>query len=114
MFGNNTLTLGRVFDTVTIKEGGERLTLHVNSDPNRIVVGLAQAQKRLMTINEETTDEEREEIALFFAGVLFGDEQAKQLLDFYYGDSSCVVAVCGNYFAKRLKNIITKAQKKRK
>lgn len=112
MFGNNTLTLGRVYDTVKINEGGTTLTLHVNADPSRIVVGLSQAQKRLVTINEETTDEEREEIALFFASVLFGDEQAKKLLDFYYGDSSCVVAVCGQYFAKRLSKLITKAQKK--
>lgn len=114
MFGNNTLTLGRVYDTVTIREGGEKLKLHVNADPSRIVVGLSQAQKRLVTINEETTDEERKEIALFFAGVIFGEEQAQKLLDYYYGDSSCVVAVCGQYFAKRLSKLITKAQKKTK
>lgn len=112
MFRKNTLTLGRVYDTVKITEGGETLTLHVNSDPSRIVVGLSQAQKRLVTITAETPDEEREEIALFFASVLFGDEQARKLLDFYYGDSSCVVSVCAQYFAKRLKKLITKAQKK--
>ena len=114
MFGDNTLTLGRVYDTITIKEGGEKLTLHVNSDPSRIVVGLSQAQKQLVTINEETSDEDREKIALFFAGVIFGEEQARKLLEFYYGDSSCVVAVCGQYFAKRLSKLITKAQKKGK
>ena len=114
MFGNNTLTLGRVYDTVTIREGGEKLNLHVNADPSRIVVGLSQAQKRLVTINEETTDEERKEIALFFAGVIFGEEQAQKLLDYYYGDSSCVVAVCGQYFSRRLSKLITKAQKKTK
>lgn len=114
MFRNKPLSLGRVYDTVTIKEGGEKLTLHVNSDPSRIVVGLAQAQKRLVTINEETSDEEREEIAMFFASVIFGEEQARKLLDYYYGDSSCVVAVCGQYFAKRLSKLITKSQKKLK
>ena len=113
MFGNNTLTLGRVYDKVTIREGGEKLTLHVNSDPSRIVVGLEQAQKRLHTITEDTTEEELKEIALFFGGVIFGDEQAQSLLEFYYGDSSCVVAVCGKYFADRLSKKITEAQKKK-
>lgn len=114
MFRKNTLTLGRVYDTIKIAEGGATLTLHVNSDPARIVVGLAQAQKRLVTINEETTDEEREEIARFFSGVIFGEEQTQKLFDFYYGEASCVVAVCGQYFAKRLSKLISKAQKKRK
>ena len=113
MFRKNTLTLGRVYDTVKITEGGETLKLHVNSDPSRIVVGLAQAQKRLVTINEETPDADREEIALFFATVIFGEEQARKLLDFYYGESACVVAVCGQYFSKRLSKLITKAQKKK-
>ena len=114
MFGENTLTLNRVYDTVTINEGGEKLILHVNSDPSRIVVGLAQAQKRLVTIDADTPEEDRKQIALFFAGVIFGEEQAQKLLDFYYGESSCVVAVCGQYFAKRLSKLITKAQKKGK
>ena len=114
MFGNNSLSLNRVYDTVTINENGNKLVLHVNADPSRVVVGLSQAQKRLVTIDADTPDEEREQIALFFAGVIFGDEQARKLLDFYYGESSCVVAVCGQYFAKRLSKLITKAQKKRK
>lgn len=113
MFRKNTLTLGRVYDTIKIREGGETLTLHVNSDPSRIVVGLAQAQKRLVTITEETPDKEREEIARFFSGVIFGEEQTQKLLDFYYGESSCVVAVCGQYFAKRLSKLISKAQKRK-
>lgn len=114
MFGKNTLTLNRVYDTVTIKEGGEKLILHVNSDPSRIVVGLAQAQKRLVTIDADTPEDDRKQIALFFAEVIFGEEQARKLFDFYYGESSCVVAVCGQYFAKRLSKLITKAQKKGK
>lgn len=114
MFGNNTLTLGRVYDTVVIKEGGQQLTLHVNSDPSRMVVGIDQARNRLHTITAETSDEELKDIALFFAGVIFGNEQGQKLLDFYYGDSSCVVAVCGKYFADRLSKKITKAQKKRR
>lgn len=114
MFGNNTLTLGRVYDTVKIKEGGETLVLHVNSEPTRIVVGLSNAQKQLMTIDENTTDEERERIARFFSEVIFGEEQTRKLFGFYYDDPSCVIAVCGRYFADRLGKLITKQQKKRK
>lgn len=113
MFGKHTLSLNRVYDTVTISEGGKELTLHVNADANRLVVGLAQAQKRLMTISEETTDEEREEITRFFAGIIFGEEQTQKLFDYYYGDASCVIAICGTYFANRLSKLITKAQKKK-
>ena len=113
MFSKNTLSLGRVYDKITIREGAERLTLHVNADPNRIVVGLAQAQKQLVTISDETPAEERERIALFFAGVIFGEEQAQRLLDYYYGESACVVAICGQYFSKRLSKLITKAQKRK-
>lgn len=113
MFGNKSLTLGRVYDKVTINEGGEKLTLHVNADPSRIVIGLSEARKRLVTINENTPDNEREEIARFFASVLFGDEQAQKLFDYYYGDPSCVVSMCALYFAKRLSKLIAKAQKRK-
>ena len=112
MFGKNDLSLGMVYDTVTIREGSDKLVLHVNGDPNRMVAGLEQARKQLLTINEETSDEERREIALFFAGVIFGEDQAKKLLDFYHEDGSCVVGITGKYFSSRLSKIITKAQKK--
>ena len=112
MFGKNTLSLGRVYDTITISENGSKLQLHVNADPSRLVVGLSQAQKRLQTINEETTEEERADISRFFSTVIFGEEQTESLFNFYYGDPSCVVAVCGKYFADRLGKLITKAQKK--
>ena len=113
MFGNNSLTLGRVYDTVKIKEGGETLILHVNSDPARMVVGISQAQKRLVEIKADTPEDERDETARFFSGVIFGAEQTQKLFDFYYGDSSCVIAVCGKYFSSRLSKLITKVQKKK-
>lgn len=112
MFGNKDLSLGRVYDTVTIREGGSKLKLHVNNDPNRIVLGLNEAQKRLKSIDENTPAEERTEIAKFFAGCIFGDDQAQELLDFYYGDAMCVVSICGKYFSERLAKKITEAQKK--
>ena len=114
MFGNNPLSLGRVYDTVPIKEGGNELKLHVNADPTRLVVGLSQAQKRLATVNEKTTDEERTEIARFFSDVIFGSEQTGKLFEYYFDDSACVIAVCGKYFSDRLSKLIIKAQKKAK
>lgn len=111
MFKKNTLTLNRVYDTVSIKEGNTKLVLHVNADANRLVVGLFNAQKRLQSINEETTEEEREEISRYFANIIFGEEQTQELFDYYYGDASCVIAICGKYFAGRLGKLITKAQK---
>ena len=112
MFKKYTVSLGRVYDRVVIREGGEKLELHVDADPNRMVAGLDQAQKRLRAINEETPEDEQKQTALYFAGVIFGGEQANKLMEYYHGDSACVVAVCGKYFAERLGKIITKAQKK--
>jgi hypothetical protein len=112
MFRKHTLSLNRVYDTVTIREGGKTLTLHVNADANRLVVGLAQAQKRLMTIDENTPDDEREEISRFFSDTIFGAEQTQELFDYYYGDASCVIAICGTYFSERLSKLISKAQRK--
>ena len=114
MFGNYVLSLGRIYDTVIVKENGQKMILHVNADPNRLVIGLTHAQKQLAAINNDTTQEDREKAALYFAGVIFGDEQAKKLLDYYRGDSSCVIGICGKYFADRLSKMITRAQKKQK
>ena len=54
----------------------------------------------------------RELLLDFFAGVIFGEEQAKALLDFYHNNAGCVVNVCGQYFSNRLRGLIEKAQKK--
>lgn len=109
-----TLTLGRVYDIVPIKEGNHTLKLTVCDDPMRMVAGLNQAQLRLKTINNETPDEEAKDVALFFAGVIFGQEQAEKLLELYRGDAASVIQICGLYFSKRLAKLITRAQKKAK
>lgn len=114
MFGNKDLSLGRVYDTISIREGSDKLILHVNGDPNRIVIGLNEAQKRLKSIDKDTTDEEKAEIARFFASVIFGDDQTQQLFDFYYGDAMCVITIASKYFAQRLAKKISEAQKKAK
>ena len=106
------MTLNRVHDTVTIREGAEKLVLTVNGDSMRMVAGLAKAQKQMQELTEESTDAEVIECAKYFATVIFGKEQAEKLLQFYANDPACVISVCGQYFKDRLAAKITAAQKK--
>lgn len=106
------ISLNRIHDRVRITEGDEHLDLRVDADPMRMVAGLTEAQRRLHTISEEMAKEQRTEITRYFAGVIFGADQAEQLLDFYHGDEACVIDVCGKYFSGRLAKLIEKAQKK--
>lgn len=108
------MTLNRVHDRVTIREGGESLTLTVNGDAMRMVAGLNRAQAKMTAINENTPDDEVIEVAKYFATVIFGVEQAAQLLDFYANDPGCVISVCGQYFKDRLAGKITEVQKRAK
>lgn len=108
------LSLNRVHDTVIVNEGGERLKLFVDSDPMRMVAGLTQAQKLMQKLGDNSTDDEINGAAQYFATVIFGKEQAEQLLAFYHNDAGCVISVCGKYFEGRLSKKITQAQKKSK
>ena len=108
------ISLNRIHDKVRITEGDEHLDLRVDSDPMRVVAGLNEAQRRLKTITDEMPEEERNAIAQYFASVIFGENQAKTLMDFYHDDAACVINVCGKYFSGRLSGLITKAQKKAK
>lgn len=108
------ISLNRIHDTIRIREGNDSLTLSVDADAMRMVAGLNKARNLLQTIGEETTEEQRNDAARYFAAVIFGDEQAGKLMDFYRGDAGCVINVCGQYFAKRLSGMIAKAQKKLK
>ena len=113
MFGR-TFTLNRVHDSITIKEGQERLKLVVNGDSMRMVAGLNKAQKRMLALKEDTPEDEVKETAEYFASVIFGQEQAEKLMAFYADDPGCVINVCGQYFRERLAEKIAKAQKKMK
>lgn len=108
------LTLNRVHDTVTIKEGSESLTLTVNGDSFRMVSGLNKAQEKLKSINENSPAEDVKAAAEYFATVIFGAEQAAELMRFYADDPGCVITVCGQYFKARLADKIAKTQKKLK
>ena len=111
---NYEMTLNRVHDRITIKEGNERLPLTVNGDSMRIVAGLNKAQKKMTELNDESTDEQVKEVAEYFASVIFGTEQARKLMEFYADDPGCVISVCGQYFKDRLAGKIAKIQKKMK
>ena len=112
--GGYELSLNRVHDSITIKEGDERLTLTVNGDAMRMVAGLNKAQKKMVALKDDTPEEEVKETATYFAAVIFGQEQAQKLMEFYADDPSCVINVCGQYFRERLAHKIAQVQKKMK
>lgn len=114
LFKIDELSLGRVHGTLVIREGFDKLTLKVNADPMRLTAGLVQVQKLLKSWDEKTTEKRKREIALAYAAVMFGEEQAKKLLEFYCNDPACVINVCAQYFGKTLSRLINKAQKKMK
>lgn len=108
------MTLNRVHDTVTIKEGDERLTLSVNGDAMHMIAGMNKANQKLQALTDDSKDEEVVEAAEYFAAVIFGREQAARLMRFYANDPGCVISVCGQYFKERLVDRIVKVQKKAK
>lgn len=107
------LSLNRVHDTVRVTEGPDRLDLRVDGDAGRMIAGLTQAQKRLQAAMDQGDDGQRD-AAMYFAGVIFGADQAAALMEFYRGDAGCVIGICGRYFSARLSKLIEKAQKKAK
>jgi hypothetical protein len=108
------LTLNRVHDKITIKEGDERIALTVNGDAMHMVAGLNKAQQKMKAITDDSTDAEVKETAEYFAAVIFGREQATKLMEFYGDDPGCVINVCGQYFRERLAGKIADVQKKSK
>lgn len=108
------VTLNRVHDNIVVREGGESLKLVVDGDSMRMVAGLNKAQKKMLELNDDSTDEQVKDAAEYFAAVIFGKEQAGKLMAFYADDPSCVITVCGQYFKERLAARIAQAQKKMK
>ena len=78
----------------------------------RISAGLLHVRRKMQGLTEESTEEEQHEVALEMASVIFGEEQAKQLMDFYRDDPPGVINVCLKYFQQRLSKLIIRAQKK--
>lgn len=108
------MTLNRVHDTVTVREGDEKITLTVNGDAMRMVAGLNKAQAKMKDLKDDSPDDVVKEVAEYFAAVIFGKEQAAALMAFYADDPGCVITVCGQYFKNRLAGKITAAQKRMK
>ena len=108
------ITLNRVRDKITVKEGNEELTLRVDKDPRVIAIELKTAQKALSEIKDDSTAVSRIQAAKSLSEAMFGAEQTKSLFRFYSDDPGCVVTICGMYFEKRLAKKIARAQMKQK
>lgn len=107
------ITLNRVRDKITVKEGDEKMILSVDSDARVIITKIRNAQEMLVKVNKpEATDEERAAAAIEFSRAIFGPDQTDKLYQFYNWDYSCVITICGLYFEKRLRKKIAAAQKK--
>ena len=87
------------------------LTLYVRSDATSLVAKIVEAEKKMKGITVKSDECERVNVARYFAQAIFGEDQGNQLFDFY-NEPLAVMAVCGEYFQKRLGKMITKAQKK--
>lgn len=98
---------GRVRDRVQFD--GD-LILDVDSDAFRMMSNIYAAGEAISQLTPKSTTEDLSAAARAFAAAIFGHEQAKQLMDFYHGDATCVLNMCGKYFSLRLKSKITKAQ----
>lgn len=105
------LTLNRVHDTLTIKEGSETLHLTVDGDAQRMVAGLLNVREKSMQI-QDGSEEKLEEVARYFAETIFGKAQADKLFEFYRENAGCVFAICSQYFSERLNKKVTRAQKR--
>ena len=109
------LTLNRVRDHITIREGDETLSLAVDCDARMLVSRIRKAQIQLTEANKsESTDEDRQNAARAFSVAIFGEGQTDKLAEFYGWDYSCVMTISGLYFEKRLCKKIIAAQKKQK
>ena len=104
------ISLNRVRDEIVIKEGDQELPLSVDSDANSLVMRLKEAQKPMLSVNADTTDEDKAKAARNLAAAIFGNDQAEKLIDFYHGNPGSVAEICGRYFENRLAKKITKAQ----
>ena len=112
MFRKKVISLHRVRDKITIKEGADELDLYVDTDATTLVHKLRDIKGKL----ENATDEgDRCAAAFEFSEAIFGTDQTECLFDFYHGDYRCVITICGMYFSSPeygLAKKITKAQKR--
>ena len=109
------LSLNRVRDHVTIREGDETLSLYVDSDANVLIHGIRAVGLDLQSLQDEDSEEKKHEVAMRMARTIFGKEQSEKLLEFYHGNYDCVITICGMYFGDKKSGLgkkITRVQKK--
>ena len=101
----------QVSDKVVFRNVDETLVLYVRTDAASLMVGLKKAEEKLSKVSSKSTAEQAE-AARYFAQVIFGEEQAGKLADFYK-DPVVLISACGMYFDRQLKYKIVAAQKKK-
>ena len=116
MFGRYRIRHERkpIRDKLRIQDGDAHIDIDICAAPGDIIPGVARAQAMLKGLNADMTRDEIKERALALASAIFGEDQAQKLLDFYGGDATCVMELSIEYFSKRLKKKLTKAQKRMK
>lgn len=112
IFRRNEINPFSVSDKVTFRNVDKTLTLTVRADASALVLGIKRANAHISALTDENTEADTETAARFFASVIFGEDQAARLYDFY-GNPLTVISVLGIYFRDRLANKITKAQKRK-
>ena len=110
MFFRHEINPYNVTDTVVFRNLEKTLKLTVKADASALVIDLKKVHNRLASLTDDTPDEEKAAAARLFATTIFGD-QGDSLCRFY-ADPLSVINACGLYFTERLKNKITKAQKR--
>lgn len=108
------ISLGNVYDDIEVVRGEQTLNLSVDESPAKMVQGLADVHDRIQKMNRESSDEEWKDAALMMARVIFGEEQAAKLLEFYHGDHFAVISVCTKYYSERLHKKIRDVQTKKR
>jgi hypothetical protein len=109
---SHEISLNRVHDSVTFRESDDKLTLKVYGDPMRLTSGLMHVQRNMQGLTDDSPEDEQNAMAKELATVIFGPQQAEQLMEFYHNDAPGVMNVCLQYFKQRLSAKIVKAQKK--
>ena len=112
MFFKKEINPYSVSDKVTFRNVDKTLTLFVRSDATSLVVNLRDAKNKLNELTDDSDECQRVNATRFFAKAVFGGEQADALVDFY-GEPFAVLSAVSQYFDKRLKKLITKAQKRK-
>ena len=114
MFGRYEIRADKkpIRDKLRFRDGDGYIDLDVCADPAELVMALAQAQNALKGISAQTPIETVRGAAISMAGAVFGSEQADKLMAFYENDPWYVLRLCGEYFSRRLRKKLSKAQKR--